>query len=83
MAAAVIDFYDQPSPAGFTIVIRGRHRIDDLIIERIHPSELPDLGEYRAAVDSVPPERRGSGVELPGLVGADPGKSVTVDFIDP
>lgn len=55
-------------------------RLDDLVIEQIDPSELPDLTALRQAVYQVPREARQGTTDLPGVRGFDPRHPVRVEW---
>lgn len=53
------------------LVAVGRQRIDDITIDAIAPSALPDVSAYRRAVYAMPRERRQGITLLPGAPGLD------------
>jgi RNA polymerase sigma factor (sigma-70 family) len=63
--------------------VKGRHRIDDLVIRHIEPELVPRVGEFTAAVENIPPENRTGTVPLPELTNIDGAHAITIRFLEP
>jgi RNA polymerase sigma-70 factor (ECF subfamily) len=63
------------------VIIQGRQRIDDLRLDEVPPSALPNVEAYRRAVYAVPPDRRRGVTDLPGVVGVDPRRPVRANWL--
>jgi RNA polymerase sigma factor (sigma-70 family) len=60
------------------LLVKGRVRLDDLVIREIDQSEVPDVDAFRKAVFAVPERERHGATTLTGVVGADPGRPVII-----
>jgi hypothetical protein len=63
--------------------ISQQYQIDDLIIEKITPAEVPDCSEFLRAYDSIEPAKRVGTVPVPGLKSARPPEPVSIEFFSP
>ncbi len=63
------------------LLVYGLQRLDRLTITEIDAAELADLSDYVRAVDAIPEAGRNAIQPLPGVVGSDPSKPVTAEFI--
>jgi RNA polymerase sigma-70 factor (ECF subfamily) len=63
------------------VIIQGRQRIDDLRLDEVPPTAIPDVETYRRAVYAMPPELRHGVSDLPGLTGVDPHRPVRARWL--
>ncbi len=61
----------------------GAQRIDDLRVCEIRPDEIPDVSQYAAAVDRIPPAQRIGWVPLPDLTPRGAKVPTSVHFMGP
>jgi RNA polymerase sigma-70 factor (ECF subfamily) len=79
----ITEFVHRLDDAPLVIQIGGHQRLDDLRIEQVDASEVPDLSALRHAAYSVPLAQRHGKTVLKGLRGHDPRRPVRIDWQDP
>jgi len=71
-----------PQDAKLAISVTGKCRIDELRVERVKLTNMPDAAPFANAVDRLSPEKRMGAVDMPDLPSVVPGKDVSVEFMN-